>query len=134
MFVETSAIVAILAEEPEADRFLALIEQAGRRETGAHVRFEATINLARILGLSIPNAQALFDGFILAADIAILPLTDAIVRWAVEAFDVYGKGRGHPAQLNFGDCLSYACAASRRSPILFKGLDFARTDLEPVHP
>ncbi len=134
MFVETSAIVAILAEEPEADRFLDLIEQAGRRETGAHVRLEATINLARILGLSVPNAQALFDRFISAADIAILPLTDAIARRAVEAFDLYGKGRGHPARLNFGDCLSYACAASRRSPILFKGRDFARTDLEAALP
>ncbi len=50
-------------------------------------------------------------------------------RRAVDAFDTYGKGRGHPAQLNFADCLSYACAAHHNVPILFKGRDFIHTDL-----
>ena len=130
MFIETSAVVAILADEPEAASFLDLIESAQRRETGAHVRLEATINLARILGLGILDAQELFDACIKAADITVVPVDDAVARRAVEAFALYGKGQGHPAQLNFADCLSYACAGRDRSPILFKGRDFAHTDLE----
>lgn len=129
MFIETSAVVAILAGELEATSFLDLIEGAERRETGAHVRLEATINLARILGLSILDAQELFDDFIKAARITVVPVSDAIARRAVEAFAIYGKGQGHPARLNFADCLSYACADCGRVPILFKGRDFARTDL-----
>jgi ribonuclease VapC len=57
-------------------------------------------------------------------------VTDAIGRSAVLAFARFGKGRGHPAQLNFGDCLSYRCASEHGSPILFKGADFTHTDLE----
>ncbi|WP_171070316.1 type II toxin-antitoxin system VapC family toxin [Methylobacterium terricola] len=129
MFIETSAVVAILAGEAEAAAFLDLIEAAGRRETGAHVRLEATINLARILGLSILDAQELYDDFIRAAQITIVPVDDEVARRAVEAFAIYGKGQGHPARLNFADCLSYACADRSRLPILFKGRDFSRTDL-----
>jgi ribonuclease VapC len=94
------------------------------------VRLESTINVARILGLRIIDAQGLFDAFLTTAGITIVPITDAIARLAVEAYATYGKGQGHPAQLNFADCLSYACASSRRAPILFKGRDFSRTDLK----
>ena len=59
--------------------------------------------------------------------------TSASYGVAVDAFNRYGKGRGHPAQLNFGDCLSYAVARSRNLPLLFKGDDFARTDLVPAY-
>lgn len=129
MFIETSAIVAILAGEAEAIPFLDIIEGAEHRETGAHVRLEATINLARILGLSILDAQELFDGFIRAARITMVPVDDRIARRAVEAFATSGKGQGHPARLNVADCLSYACADLGRMPILFKGRDFSQTSL-----
>lgn len=129
MFIDTSAVVAILVGEPEAATFASPIEAAGCRETGPHVRLEATINLARILGLPVAVAQDMYDAFLAKAGIAVIPIDDAIARRAVEAFDIYGKGRGHPAGLNFADCLSYACAASRRVPILFKGRDFVHTDL-----
>ncbi|MGI3900392.1 MAG: type II toxin-antitoxin system VapC family toxin [Janthinobacterium lividum] len=130
MFIETSAVVAILADEPEAGAFLAAIETARLRETGAHVRLEATINLARILGIRVSDAQDMFDAFLAAANVTVAPITDSIARRAVDAFAVYGKGQGHPAQLNFADCLSYACAASDHAPILFKGRDFSLTDLK----
>ncbi|MFJ6328036.1 MULTISPECIES: type II toxin-antitoxin system VapC family toxin [unclassified Rhizobium] len=129
MFIETSAFVAILAGEPEADTYLSAIDGATRRQTGAHVRLEATINLARILGLEVLDAQEMFDAFLQVAKITVVPITDAIARRAVEAFAVYGKGKGHPAQLNFADCLSYACADALKMPILFKGGDFVETDL-----
>ncbi|MEF0944079.1 type II toxin-antitoxin system VapC family toxin [Rhizobium sp. BR 362] len=98
--------------------------------TGAHVRLEATINLARILGLEVLDAQDMFDAFLQAAKITVIPITDAIARRAVEAFAVYGKGKGHPAQLDFADCLSYACADTLKMPILFKGRDFVETNLK----
>lgn len=130
MFIDTSAIVAILAGEPEGAVFAARIEAAARRETGPHVRLEATINLARILGLPVLAAQEMYDAFLATAGITVVSITDAVARRAVTAFDSYGKGHGHPAQLNFADCLSYACAAHGDVPILFKGRDFTRTDLK----
>lgn len=130
MFIDTSAIVAILTAEPDAAAFLAAIDTDTRRETGAHVRVEATINLARILGLPVPVAEELFDNFLATAKIVVLSINDAVARRAVDAFTRYGKGQGHLAQLNFGDCLSYALAAHYRAPILFKGQDFSHTDLK----
>jgi len=130
MFIETSAFVAILAGEPEADIYLDALDGAAQRQTGAHVRLEATINLARILGLEVLDAQEMFDAFLQAAKITVIPITDAIARRAVEAFAVYGKGKGHPAQLNFADCLSYACADTLKMPILFKGRDFVEPNLK----
>ncbi|WP_342107557.1 type II toxin-antitoxin system VapC family toxin [Methylobacterium sp. SI9] len=129
MFIETSALIAILADEPEAAAFLAQIENAPRRRTGAHVRLEVTINLVRILGLETAEAHEAYDDFLAEAGITVIPITDAVSRRAVQAFAAYGKGRGHPAQLNFGDCLSYACAAKNCDTILFKGRDFSKTDL-----
>jgi ribonuclease VapC len=129
MFIETSAIIAILADEPEAVAFLARIESAPRRRTGAHVRLEAAINLARILGLGTTEAHEVYDAFLAEAGITVIPITDTVSRSAVRAFTTYGKGQGHPAQLNFGDCLSYACASNDCDTILFKGRDFAKTDL-----
>lgn len=134
MFIETSAFVAILAGEPEADLYVVAVDRTPRRQTGAHVRLEATINLARILGLEVLDAQEMFDAFLQAAKIAVVPITDTIARRAVEAFAVYGKGRAHPAQLNFADCLSYACADTLNIPMLFKGRDFIETDLKSALP
>jgi ribonuclease VapC len=133
MFIDTSAVVAILCGEPEADRYLALLAGTGETFTGAHVRLESTIILARNLGLDIETAARLYDDFLTEAGVTVMAITDRISRKAVLAFARFGKGGGHPAQLNFGDCLSYACAADRMSQILFKGADFTWTDLEPAH-
>jgi ribonuclease VapC len=64
-----------------------------------------------------------------AAGIEILPITEEIGHLAIDAFDRYGKGRGHPAQLNMGDCFAYACAKAHGLRLLYKGADFSRTDL-----
>jgi ribonuclease VapC len=132
MFIDTSAVVAILTGEPEADRFLDLLARDGEKITAPHVRLESVMLLARTLGLEIASAGQLFDDFLIEADIAVVPITDAIGRRAVLAFARFGKGRGHPAQLNFGDCLSYGCAAEHEAPLLFKGADFTHTDIEPA--
>jgi ribonuclease VapC len=88
------------------------------------------INIARILGIELSHAQIVYEEFIAASKIEVLPITDAVSRIAVDAYARFGKGQGHPAQLNFADCLSYGCATSIGAPILFKGNDFSRTDLK----
>ena len=130
MFVDTSAVVAILAGEPEADRYLDLLARDGESITGPHVRLECAMVLARNLGLEIESAEQLFDDFLIEANIAVVLITDAIGHKAVLALARFGKGGGHPARLNFGDCLSYGCASEHASPILFKGAGFSHTDLE----
>lgn len=72
--------------------------------------------------------QGLHD-FFREAEIEIIPIEETDGRLAVQAFRDFGKGRGHPAQLNLADCLSYACAKNRSLPLLYKGTDFAQTDL-----
>ncbi|HMK89926.1 MAG TPA: type II toxin-antitoxin system VapC family toxin [Methylocystis sp.] len=128
MFVDSSAIVAILLGEPEADALAGALEQASRRVTSPLVRLEATIILSARLDIEPSAAQQLFDEFLQEAAIEVVPLTDAIGRRAVECFERFGKGR-HPARLNLADCFSYACAREHRDELLFKGEDFASTDV-----
>ena len=130
IFIDTSAIIAIITAENDALQYMSGIDKSGRRLTGAHVRLECTMNLMRILGLSAENGNALFDDFVERASVEIVPIANSTSQIAVRAFERFGKGRGHPAQLNFGDCLSYACAKEHGAAILFKGRDFARTDLQ----
>lgn len=130
IFIDTSAIVAILTREDDALRYISGIDASTHRLTGAHVRLECAMNLARILGISAEKANALFDEFVKRASVEVVPIADTTSRVAVQAFARFGKGRGHPAQLNFGDCLSYAGAREHHAAILFKGRDFAQTDLD----
>jgi ribonuclease VapC len=130
IFIDTSAIVAILTFEEDADRLLEVMRSAGGRNTGAHVRLECAINLTRVLKIDVQKAELLFDGLLQMASIDVVSVDDEISKAAVTAFGRYGKGRGHPAQLNFGDCLSYACASMLDAAILFKGRDFMHTDLK----
>lgn len=130
MFVDTSAIIAILAVEDDATHYASAIEASENRWTGAHVRLECVMNLARIAGVTPEDADVIFSDFIQGLSIHVVPIEDSTSAEAVRAFARYGKGRGNPAQLNFGDCLSYACAKRLGVPILFKGRDFIHTDLE----
>lgn len=130
MLIDTSAIIAIMADEPDAKSFVNALETATSHFVGAHVRLECTINIMRILGLSMTDAQTTYDGFLETVGAKILPITDDVSRIAADAYGRFGKGQGHPAQLNFADCLSYACAIAVAAPILFKGGDFSRTDLQ----
>jgi ribonuclease VapC len=130
IFIDTSAIIAILAVEDDAERYVSSIERIENRLTGAHVRLECAMNLARILKVPVEDAHVIVDDFIRATSIRVVPIADSTSKEAVRAFARFGKGRGHPAQLNFGDCLSYACAREHGAPILFKGRDFVHTDLD----
>jgi ribonuclease VapC len=130
MFIDTSAIIAILAAEDDAARYISAIKASVDRFTGSHVRLECVMNLTRIAGVNPEDADAIFNDFIRASSIRVIPIEDSTSVEAVRAFTRYGKGRGHPAQLNFGDCLSYACAREHSAAILFKGRDFVHTDLD----
>ncbi len=128
MFVDTSAIVAILLDESDASVLSAKLESASRCLTSSAVRLETCMVLSSRRDVSPLRAQHYFEG--LASQIGLLEIAidERIGRLAVECFERYGKGR-HPAQLNFGDCLSYACAKTHGARLLYKGEDFARTDV-----
>jgi ribonuclease VapC len=78
---------------------------------------------------TLPRAQERLNRFLAAGGIRTIAITPEIGALALSAFDKYGKGRGHKAQLNMGDCFAYACAKSLGVPLLYKGDDFAKTDL-----
>ena len=129
MFVDASAIVAVLTREAEADVFLDLIEAAPSSITSAIAVFEAAAGICRKRQSSIEQAQDDVMHFLAAANIRVVDISEAAGLEALLAFARYGKGRGHPAQLNLGDCFAYAVAKLNEIPILFKGDDFSKTDI-----
>ncbi len=128
IFIDTSTFVAVLANEPDRDSFLKAIDAADRRITSPVVRLESCIVLSRRLDFSPQAAEVQYSRFLEEAKIAEIELTGAIGVAAVACFARFGKGR-HPACLNFADCLSYACAKANGATLLFKGDDFAKTDV-----
>jgi ribonuclease VapC len=128
IFVDTSAIIAILASEPEATTFADAIDAAGSAISAGHVVLEAAMRLSTVLGVTPTVADGLVTRLLREARISIVPITEETAHLAVAAFERYGKGR-HAARLNFGDCLSYACATAHDAALLFKGEDFVATDV-----
>ena len=129
MIVDSSAIVAIVRREPERERFLEVLEKADISRVSAASFFEAAIVTD---GSRDPVLSRYLDQFLESAGITIEPVTEAQARIAREAYRDYGKGSGHPAKLNFGDCFAYALARDFREPLLYKGTDFSHTDILSV--
>jgi ribonuclease VapC len=129
MIVDTSAIIAILRNEPGAESFANAIAVARNRRISAVNYVEAA---AVIDGSRNPIASRRFDDFFREASFRVETVTLEQARIAREAYKDFGKGSGHPAQLNFGDCFAYALAKAMSEPILFKGQDFKHTDLASV--
>ncbi|HEX5761454.1 MAG TPA: type II toxin-antitoxin system VapC family toxin [Thermoanaerobaculia bacterium] len=126
MILDTSAIIAILLEEPEIDRLLERVEQASLVAVGTPTLVEAGLVLGRRLDT---DPRALLARLVQEFSIRVLPFAEHHWLEAVGAYRRFGKGR-HPAALNFGDCLSYAVAKAARQPLLCTGDDFRQTDLE----
>jgi ribonuclease VapC len=126
MIVDSSAIVAILKGEPEANSLSAAMEAADQIYISAATWFEASMVVDRYRD---PKLSAKFDEIVSQPKFVIEPFTAEQARIARQAYRDYGKASGHPANLNFGDCFSYALARTRRESILFKGDDFPQTDL-----
>ena len=129
MIVDSSALVAILKREPERAAFSGLLETVRDVKISAATYFETCIVIDSI---KEPDVSRMLDDLIEVSRIAIEPVTAEQARIARQAYRDYGKGSGHPANLNFGDCFSYALARDKREPILFKGDDFNHTDLRPA--
>jgi ribonuclease VapC len=128
MIVDASALVAILGREREAERLLARLCAAPLRSTHPISLYETVLALRRINDVSSVTALADVQDFLEAVNVQIVSIDASIACAALDASDRYGKGR-HPAALNMGDCFSYACARLRGMPLLYKGDDFARTDI-----
>jgi ribonuclease VapC len=129
IFVDTSAIVAMLAAEPDASAIVGKLEAERERISAGHVILEASMVLATMLGVTPTVADTLIARLLREADISVVPITEEIAHLSVAAFERYGKGRRTRAKLNFGDCLSYACAKAHRARLLFKGNDFVHIDI-----
>jgi ribonuclease VapC len=129
MYVDASALCSILSLEPEAAEFLARIEGAERRVTSPLAVWETVVNLPRLVGVGLDEAEHELSRFLFLMSIEILPLAPETGALALDAFRRYGRGR-HPAALNFGDCFAYACAKHHKVPLLYKGNDFSQTDIE----
>ncbi len=123
--VDTSALMAILKVEPEALGLIACLKQSGPKHISTATLLESRIVVERQLGEA---GQAELDLLLARAQITPLPLDELQVHWALQGWRRYGKGR-HPAALNLGDCFSYGLAKALQAPLLFKGGDFAATDL-----
>jgi ribonuclease VapC len=128
MFLDASAIIGILAREPDAASLAMRLDQAADVYTSPIAIYEAVLGLARACSFSIRDADAVLDRFLEEANVNIIPVSDEIGRAAIRAFERFGKGR-HVAALNMGDCFAYACARGIEVPLLFKGDDFPRTDV-----
>jgi ribonuclease VapC len=128
MFVDASAIVAILVLEDDGPALEVRLGQAHSIHASSVAMYEAVLGIARILNVSVAAAQAEVDNFIAETGAQLIPITAEIGREAIRAFERFGRGR-HPARLNMGDCFAYACARALDVPLLFKGDDFAQTDI-----
>jgi ribonuclease VapC len=129
MFVDASAIVTILTREKEADSLADRLEAARAPITSPIAVFEAAVGICRKRHASVEEAEQDVREFLDVARIRLIPISAEDAAMALVAFSRYGKGRGHPAQLNLGDCFAYAMAKNHRTAILFKGEDFNKTDI-----
>lgn len=128
MFIETSAIVAILLDEPEGPQFVSRIDDDPLPTTSVVNAVEATLGVGRQIR-NYERAGALVRSFIANGGVQVGGIPSDAFDDIVDAYARYGKGTGHPAQLNFGDCFSYALAKRAGVSLLYKGNDFALTDL-----
>lgn len=130
MIVDSSVLLAILRDEPEGAACARAIEHAATLKVSAANLLEASIIID---GSRDPVASRQFDELVREAGLTIEPVTEEQARIAREAYRDFGKGSGHPAQLNFGDVFAYALAKVTGEPLLIKGRDFVRADIRGVH-
>jgi ribonuclease VapC len=129
VIVDSSALVAILKREPDWRQFARALDSADVARLSAATYVEISVVVQR---LKNPALDGEIDELIEQFDIEVESLTAAQAKIARQAYRNYGKGSGHPAGLNFGDCFSYALARDKREPMLWKGDDFGHTDIRPA--
>jgi ribonuclease VapC len=129
MIVDPSALLAIVFNEPEALDFSLVLNRAKTKFIAAPNYLEAIMAATRLLA---KEGATEIENLVFLANIKIVAFDRKIAMFAVSAFLKYGKGQGHPAQLNFGDCMACAAAKIEGLSLLFKGNDFNHTDVERV--
>jgi ribonuclease VapC len=127
LVVDTSVVIAILRAEDDAQLLIETLGTARQRIMSAGSYLEAGIVLVRRDGRT-----AVLDEFIQRVEIEVSAVSWTEAKEGLQAYQRYGRGSGHAANLNFGDCFSYALAKTRNLPLLFKGDDFIHTDIEPA--
>jgi ribonuclease VapC len=128
MFIDASALCAVLLREPDADIHAGKMDQASSILISSLAVYETVLALARSLNGDVAAARRIVSGFVRSPKVNLVEVGAAEQEIALDAFDRYGKGR-HPARLNMGDCFAYACARTQGVPLLFKGDDFGQTDI-----
>lgn len=129
MIVDASALIAVLRREPDADRYVDAIAAVLTPKISAANYLEAAI----VVDCSRdPVASRRFDQIVEVSELAVVPVTVSQAALARAAYRDYGKGSGHPARLNFGDCFACALASESGEPLLFKGDDFGHTEITPA--
>jgi len=128
VIVDASALLAVVLDEPDGRRFAEMIAGAPRARMPAATWFEAALAVDT-KGDDLASRR--FDDAVRSLRIELIAFTPVHAEHAREARRIFGKRR-HPAQLNFGDCMVYGVAKAEREPLLFKGNDFAQTDIEPA--
>jgi ribonuclease VapC len=128
MFIDASALCAILLEEERARELSSRVDAAEIRVTSPIAVYEAALAIARVHGGAVADAESRVRVFLQRARISIDPVEDETASLALAAHAKYGKGR-HPARLNMADCFAYAMAKQHGVALLYQGDDFAKTDL-----
>ncbi len=128
IFVDASALCAVLLAEPDAAHYAAKIRDATSVLTSPIAVFETVLAVARMADGNLLEARRDVADFLQRSRISVVEIGAAEQELALDAFERYGKGR-HPARLNMGDCFAYACSRTLGVPLLFKGDDFSRTDI-----
>ena len=128
MFVDAPAMVAIITVEPDWQDLAQRLKQASAPFTSPIAIYEAALAVSRKRGQGLSSALNEVEDFIRAAYMEVHPITLRETRGALTAHQEYGRG-SHPAKLNMGDCFAYACARQAGVRLLYKGDDFAQTDL-----
>lgn len=126
MIVDSSAVVAIMADEDDANLYAERLGESAGATISAANYLECAIVLDNVPDPRIGRA---LDQFLLESRIAVTSVTPEMARVARSAYRDFGRGSGHRARLNFGDCFSYALATERNEPLLYKGDDFGHTDV-----
>lgn len=128
-FVDASVVVALSVKEDGWEDLAQLMDEEPQRYWSAVARWESIVATGRRLDMALSEATIVVERTARTNGLAMVSIGDVEAKLALDAFDRYGKGTGHPAQLNMGDCFAYACAKANDARLLYKGNDFSHTDV-----